>query len=122
MISLNKLEKEHEVKRKDFEAFLLLLAPFAPFITEEIWQRLGNDYSIHKEQWPEYKEKSLVSDTTNLLVQVNGKYRATIETDRGISESNAKKLAIANETVARHLKGEPKKIIFVKDKLINFVV
>jgi len=118
---LNRFEKEKEINKKDFETFLLMLAPIAPFITEELWEKLGNKYSIHTQSWPTYDEKHLIEDTIQLIVQVNGKLRATIETEKGISKSDAEKLALANESVKRHLKSKPKKTIFVKDKLINFV-
>jgi len=122
MIILNRFEKDGEVSKKDFETFLLLLAPIAPFITEELWEKLGNEYSIHTTKWPAYDEKYLVEDVINLVVQVNGKVRATIETERGITKSDAEKLALSEESIKRYINGKPKKTIFVKDKLINFVV
>jgi len=122
MTILNKFEDGGEVNRKDLETFLLMLAPLAPFITEELWEKLGNKYSIHVEAWPKYDEKKLVEDTISLIVQVNGKLRATIETTRGINEKRAEELALSEESVKRYVTGKPKRVIFVKDKLINFVV
>lgn len=120
MSALNRFEKEG-VSKKDFETFLLLLAPFAPFITEELWERLGNTYSIHTSKWPQYDRRYLVEDTIQLVVQVNGKVRAAIEARRGISQREAEQLALAEPSVARHVTSNPKKTIFVKDRLINFV-
>jgi len=139
MTILNRFEKEEEVSKKDFEAFLLMLAPLAPFITEELWSRLFADEksrirdshsesgekqfeSIHKQPWPEYDEKELVEEIVSLVVQVNGKLRATLEVEKGITQKEAEKLALAKEKVASYIEGKPKKTIFVKDKLINFVV
>lgn len=128
MTALNRFEKLAQssskgegVSKKDFEVFLLLLAPFAPFISEELWVKLGNKYSIHKESWPTYDKRKLVEDTIRLVVQVNGKVRATVEVKKGISQKEAEALAMRENAVKRHLKGKPKKVIFVKDRLINFV-
>ncbi len=138
MIVSNRFEKEG-ASREDFKTFLLLLAPFAPFITEELWSRFFADKksrihdsrsesgqtafkSIHKEPWPKYEEKYLVEDTINLIVQVNGKFRATIETEKGVTQKEAEKLALAEESVSRHIKSKPNKVVFVKGKLINFVI
>jgi len=118
---MNRFEKG-AVTRKDFESLLLLLSPFSPFITEELWKNLGNKYSIHNNKWPEYDEKHLIEDTVNLIIQINGKLRATIEVKNGISQEEAEKLALTETSVSRHIEGKPKKVIFVKDRLINFVV
>lgn len=123
MIMLNKFEKEPKINRKDFEAFLLLLAPFAPHITEELWEKLGNKYSIHTQPWPKYDAKYLARDTFTLIIQINGKLRAQISTSRGITQKEAEKLALADSRIQKFTKGEKiRKAIFVKDRLINFVV
>jgi len=123
MTALNRLEKEKEVSKYDFETFLLLLAPFAPFIAEELWEKLGNKYSIHSGPWPKYDKKYLVEDIVNLIVQVNGKLRATLEANKGITQKEAEKLALKNPAIKRHIGGKNiKKIVFVQDRLVNFVV
>jgi len=123
MAILNKLEKEKAVSKKDFEIFLLMLAPLAPFITEELWKKLGNKFSIHKEPWPKYDEKYLVGDTINLIIQINGRLRTTIEAQKGITKKNAEKIALNDPAIKRHLDGKKiKKAVFVKDRLVNFVV
>ncbi|MDP3991470.1 MAG: class I tRNA ligase family protein, partial [Candidatus Colwellbacteria bacterium] len=123
MTILNKLEKEPQVNRKDWGSFLLMLAPFAPFITEELWEKLGNEYSIHKQPWPRYNSKYLIQDTITLIVQVNGKLRSQIEIKSGITQKEVEKLALADSRVQKFTAGKKiRKIIFVKDKLINFVV
>jgi leucyl-tRNA synthetase len=123
MTLLNRFEKEERITKKDFETFLLLLAPFTPFVAEELWEKLGNKYSIHKHTWPSYDKKYLIRDTIQLIIQVNGKVRATIECASGISEEDAVGVAINNPAVVRHVeKRKIRKTIFVKDRLINFVI
>jgi leucyl-tRNA synthetase len=123
MTILNKLEKEPQANRKDWESFLLMLAPFAPFIAEELWEKLGNKYSIHEQPWPKYDTKHLVRDTFTLIVQVNGKLRAQAAANRGIVQKEVEKLALADPRIQKFISDKKiRKIIFVKDKLINFVV
>jgi leucyl-tRNA synthetase len=107
----------------DYTILLTLLAPFAPHITEELWERAGNNKSIHLEKWPGYNPKLVEDDTFALVVQVNGKTRATVSATRGISEKKAKELALGEERVQKFLEGSAvKKVVFVKDRLINFVI
>ncbi|MEK9194221.1 MAG: class I tRNA ligase family protein, partial [Patescibacteria group bacterium] len=124
MILLNKMEEsQSHLSLVSCHLFLKLLAPFAPYITEELWEKLGNKTSIHKEKWPEHDPKLIKEETYQLIVQVNGKHRATIEASIGISQKEAEELAMKNEKVSEFLGSKkPKKIIFVKDRLINFVV
>ncbi len=119
---LNALEDKW-LTREQYETFLKLLAPFAPHMSEELWMGvLKNKKSIHLEKWPEYDEKLLEEDTVQLVVQVNGRMRDTIKIKKGLSEDEVRNLAMANESVKRHITGDVKKVIYVKDRLINFVV
>jgi len=110
----------------DFEAlekFLILLSSFAPHLCEELWNDLGNSESIFKASWPEYDESKIKEDRINLIIQVNGKVRASAEVDINISEDEAKEVAMEQENVVRFVKDkEIKKVIFVKGKLLNIVV
>lgn len=120
MIFVNKAEA---ISKQVLAKFLLVLAPFAPHLAEEMWQELGNKDSIFKENWPDYDQKLIKDDNINLVIQVNGKVRDMLSVPAGISEAEAKKLALASEKVRKYLDGqEPKKIIFVKGKLVNLVV
>lgn len=101
---------------------LQLLAPFAPHITEELWHELRNKDSIHISSWPQWDEKYLLSDTVTVVVQVNGKLRAQLEVPVGSDQSAVEKIAFKDENVKKFVTGTPKKIIFVKDKLVNFVI
>lgn len=123
MILLRYFEADNITHKEDAEIFLKLLAPFAPHITEELWSELGNKTSIHKESWPVADSKFLKKENFDLVVQVNGKLRATIRMPRGASQKEAEKAALGNENVKNSLAGQKtRKIIFVPDRLINFVI
>ena len=127
MILLNELEsataKGSGVTKKDFETFLKLLAPFAPHMTEELWSKLGHQTSIHLEQWPEADESKIKAESGIIMVQINGKIRAQFEIETGMSETDVKGKALALPEVQKWLDGkEPQKVIFVPNKIINFVV
>jgi leucyl-tRNA synthetase len=108
---------------KQLEAFLKILSPFAPHISEEFWQKLGHKKSIIFEEWPKYDPRLIVEEEINLVVQVNGKVRDTIKVKTDISEEEAKKVALESEKVKKWIEGkEIKKVIFVKGKLINIVI
>ena len=123
MICLRELE-EKDVSQEDFETFLKLLAPFAPFMTEEIWREtLGHKTSIHHEAWPVYDSSIIKEETVTLVLQVNSRTRGTVTAAAEVSETDATALALASESVKMYLAGkEPKKIIYVPGKLVNIVV
>ena len=124
MTLLYYFEADNRTHISHAEEFLKLLAPFAPYITEEIWRNgLGHKISIHLEKWPEYDPKLIKEERFELVIQVNGKTRDTVTADKGISKNEAEELALGSEKVKKHLGDKKiKKIIFVKDRLINFVV
>lgn len=101
-----------------------LLAPLAPFLAEEIWEKLGHDYSIHQTSWPEYDSQKLIASTCSIAVQVNGKMRHSFVIDRELaSQEKVQELAQKEPEVARWLKGkEIRKVIYVPERLLNFVV
>jgi len=103
---------------------VVLLAPIAPHIAEELWERLGGTPSLFVHAaWPSYDPALLVVDELDMPVQVNGKLRATIRVARGASEAAVRDAALAEENVARHLGDvEIRKVIHVPDRLINLVV
>jgi leucyl-tRNA synthetase len=103
-------------------AMPLLLAPFAPHIAEELWERMDRTTSVHLERWPEPIPAALSVEAIVLVVQVNGKIRARIETAPGLDEAQALALALAHPGVRKHLAGNaPRKRIYVQDKLLNLV-
>jgi leucyl-tRNA synthetase len=105
------------------EDLLKLLSPFAPHITEELWHEIGFEESIHLTRWPEFNDEYLQEDSIQLVIQVNGKLRATINAPLDISEEDAIKSALDNPTIKKYTEGkELKKNIYVPKKLINFVI
>ncbi len=108
--------------RFTLESLVQLLAPFAPHIAEELWHQLGHQDSVHVNHWPISDDTYLVSDTITVVVQVNGKLRAQLRLPADVTEDHAIEAAKADENVKAHLNGEPKKSIYVKGKLVNFVV
>jgi leucyl-tRNA synthetase len=104
-------------------AMPIVLAPFAPHIAEELWHRMGHERSVHLERWIEYDRNALAVDEITLVVQVNGKIRARITAEPGLSEERAMSLAMADKNVQTHLGGrEIRKKHYVTDKLLSLVV
>ncbi|MCA9940245.1 MAG: leucine--tRNA ligase [Anaerolineales bacterium] len=102
---------------------LLLLAPIAPHITEELWSQRGQPYSVHQQAWPTWDEEIAHEETITLVVQVNGKVRDKIEVDAGISEAEAQAAALASERVQEWLNGSPpRKVIVIPGRLVNIVI
>jgi leucyl-tRNA synthetase len=111
------------VWKKARDTLLLLLAPTAPHLAEELWQRTGHEYSIHNQPWPEYREVLAREEEITLVVQINGKLRDRINTLPSITENEAKQMALERERVKNHLEGKQiSKIIYVPGRLINLVV
>ncbi|MDG2016550.1 MAG: leucine--tRNA ligase [Rhodothermales bacterium] len=111
------------IPRSLAEPFILMLAPLAPHISEEIWQRMGHEESLAYAEWPEVDEKWLVQDMLKLVVQVNGKVRGTIEVPADTSKEAIIEAGRTNEKVIRHLEGkEIRREIYVPGRLINIVV
>lgn len=105
------------------ETMLLMMAPLAPHIAEELWERSGHSYSIHQQPWPEYDEALAAEDKVTLVVQVNGKVRDRIQVPADIAEEAAKELALGSDAVKKHLDGkQPRRVIYVPGRLVNIVV
>lgn len=122
MILVNALEKESEIPETYFETLLLLLAPFAPHIAEELWSRLGNKRSIFLAKWPEWDKKKIRVDEVNIAVQVNGKVRAVIVVSGKTDEKKVKAQALADERVKAHIDGKTiRKIFYIEGKILSIV-
>lgn len=103
--------------------YLKILAPIAPHIAEELWMMNGGEYSIHTQTWPELDKSAIVEDEITLIVQVNGKLRDKIQASPGISDEEAKALALESEIIQKFMDGkEPRKVIVIKGRLVNIVV
>jgi leucyl-tRNA synthetase len=103
---------------------VLMLAPFAPHLCEELWTTLGHAESIFVEgRWPSYDERLATREEIDLVVQVNGKVRATAKVTRGLAEDQAVALATGLEAVRKFVDGKPiRKVVYVPDRLVNLVV
>lgn len=119
---VNAAYKWESYPKSVLQPFILLLAPYAPHLAEEMWQVLGATESLASEPWPEADESLLVESTVNLPVQVNGKMRGKIEVPKGCSQEEAMQMAASISNVSKQLEGKDiKKIIFVQDKILNIV-
>ncbi|MGB9874667.1 MAG: class I tRNA ligase family protein [bacterium] len=100
----------------------LLLAPFAPFISAELWERLGNKESVHRQPWPKWNENLLKEEKTTLVIQINGKLRDRILLEKGLDEEKVKEIVLSSERVQKFLQGkEIKQVIVVPDRIANIV-
>lgn len=124
MILLNTIEKEQHVSEKTYQTLVQLIAPFAPHMTEELWQEtLKMSHSIHMSEWPLFDAAKLVASTSTVAVQVNGKLRGTIVVDSGSTQEQVLAIAVQDSNVSKWIGGaEIKKVIFVPNKLLNLVV
>jgi leucyl-tRNA synthetase len=121
MIFTNEMTKLEQRPRSVMEPFVLLLSPFAPHIAEELWALLGHSPSISQQAWPQFDSALTLSDRLTIPVQVNGKLRARIEVASDAVRQDVE--ALARTEAAEWLRGkDPKKIVYVEKKLINFVV
>lgn len=122
MILVNDMEKSEAVSRAHYETLLVLLAPLAPHITEELWHEMGNTTSVHEAVWPVYDPAKCIASEATIAIQVNGKVRDTIVVPQGASEDEVKVLALDREMVKKWLEGkEVKKTVFVPGKLLSIV-
>ncbi len=123
MITCNELHNLNGSKRALLEPLLILLAPFAPHISEELWHRLGHEDSVHNQVFPEYNEEYLVENSFNYPISINGKHRTNIELPLDMEADGAQPLVLANDIVQKWMEGKPlRKFIFVKGRIVNIVV
>ena len=123
MVCVNELADLKCNKREVLEPVLIMLVPYAPHIAEELWKALGNTGSILDETFPTFEGKYVAESTKEYPVSINGKLRTTLSLDINISQQEVEPIVLANETVQKWLEGKaPKKIIFVKGKMINVVI
>ncbi len=122
MVLTNKIQ-EVGTSKEILGKFAILLSPFAPHIAEELWETLGNKETISKEKWPEYDKKLIQEETWQLIIQINGKVRDKIEVEKGITEKQAKEIALESEKIKKWLgKKKLKKSIYIPNRLINLVI
>ena len=110
------------VLREALSVLVRLLAPFAPHLAEEFWQKLGGTESVHQQSWPELDASALVQDSVDLVIQVKGKVRGSISVPADADKETLEKLALSSEVAQKWLEGaEPRRVIVVPGKLVNLV-
>jgi leucyl-tRNA synthetase len=120
---LNAIKKANAREKLFIETLALLLAPFAPHMAEELWERLGHQESIFTAKWPGFDEEKMKKETITLVLQVNGKVRSTVSVPINSDDEALKAAALADGNVRRHLDSKQiVKVIVVKNKLVNVVV
>ena len=123
MITVNDLLAKGSVSKEVMETLAVLMAPFAPHIAEEVYHQLGHDTTVCDAVWPSYDEKMLVEDSFTYPVSFNGKMRFTLQLPNGISQQDAVAAVKADGRSQKWIDGkEPKRIVFVPNKIINIVV
>ena len=124
MIFMGQLEKENfEISNEDFTVFLSLFAPFAPYVTEDIYASFGNKKSIHVSEWPKPKKLPARKLLQKIIIQVNGKLRGEIMAEPGATQEHVVGMVMMDDRLRAHLDaGELLRTIYIPGKLINFVV
>ena len=123
MIFSNHLNGFEHPPRAAVEILVLCLAPFAPHLAEELWERLGHAPSVANVAWPSFDPTLIVDDDIEIAVQVNGKVRGRVRLSRTASEGDARAAALADENVTKFLDGKTeKKLVYVPGRALNFIV
>jgi len=116
-------EVNYQLLAEVFHKELLLLAPFAPHVTEELWDRLSGGFSIHQQDWPGYEEEALEKEELEIVIQVNGKVRDRMMISADSSREEMEEQALQQDKIQEYIDGrEVKKVIVVPEKLVNVVV
>jgi leucyl-tRNA synthetase len=109
--------------REALETLVLLIAPSTPYVAEELWERLGMPYSVHHQPWPAYNEALTEDEAVEYVIQINGKVRDRLPSASNETEQRVINVARQRDKIIDALNGqEPRKIIFVQDRLVNFVL
>ncbi|HXM37612.1 MAG TPA: leucine--tRNA ligase [Gemmatimonadales bacterium] len=120
---VNALREQGAGSRELLEPLLVMLAPYAPHVVEELWEVLGHETSAFAARWPTYDERLATAGDVEIAVQVNGKLRSRLTVPRGMAEQDVLAQVLADETVKKFVDGQPlKKVIYVQDRLVNLVV
>lgn len=123
MVCVNELTDLKCNKKEVLEPLLILLTAYAPHVSEELWHVLGNTSSILDALFPKAEEKYLVESSKEYPISINGKLRTTINIDLDAAQDAVEQIVLSNEVVQKWLSGnQPKKIIYVKGKMVNVVV
>ena len=119
----NKSSESDKIFKETMMSVIIMISPFSPHISEELWQACGNSNYIFEAKWPEYIEELTHTSEIKMVVQVNGKLRATLDVAANLSQDEMKEIALSNQNVKQNIEGkEIVKIICVGNKLVNIVV
>ncbi len=122
MILVNEMDKTEKVSVSQYKTLLILLSPFAPHITEELWSQLSEKKSIFLAPWPKYDAKKIVAETMTIAVQVNGKVRLVLSVEADTNEATVKELALADAKAQTHIAGKTvRKVIYIPGKIVSIV-
>ena len=123
MMCVNELNDLKCHKKQILESLVILLSPYAPHISEELWALLGKEGSVLDASFPKFEAKYLVESSKNYPISINGKVRTQLDISLEASQSEIEAILQSNEIVQKWLEGKsPKKVIYVKGKMINVVV
>ncbi len=123
MVFVNEAFKEEQLYRSNWERFILVLAPYAPHLAEELWEKLGNKPSISREAWPTWAPELVKDKEVEVVVQVNGKVRAKLQLPADLSKEELQKKALAHERIEEFIDGkEIRRIVVVPNRLVNIVI
>ena len=123
MAMINVFYKDKFITKAELKTFLQLLNPFAPHITEEMWQKLGEKDELSYHKWPEFDEEKTVEDLINLPIQINGKLRANVEIQKDEEQDSIKEKILKNDKIKSYVDGKTiVKEIYVPNKIYNIVV
>ena len=123
MVCVNELTDLKCHKKEILEPLLILLAPYAPHTSEELWHQLGNSATVLDATFPKLEEKYLVETSKEYPISVNGKLRTTINIDLNAAQPQVEEIVLGNPVVQKWIEGkQPKKIIYVKGKMVNVVI
>jgi len=115
-------ENKKDIGKNIIKSMIILLAPFAPHISEELWQQTGNKDSVHSQAWLKHDPKLIEEKTITLIIQINGKIRDKVEVKANISEQEARDLTLSREKIKKRLTGKKIKKVIFTGKLINMVI
>ena len=119
----NALSKYDKIPRKYIETLILLLAPFAPHITEELWESIGNAYSVYNQRYPEYDEEKTKDESKTIGIQVNGKLRGEITVTESDTEASVKEKVLSEENIKKYTdEKEIVKFIYIPNKIVSIIV
>jgi leucyl-tRNA synthetase len=123
MSYLNTLEAKEHLSQVEIKSYVLMLAPFAPHITEELWSRLGESYSIHQQPFPQANSEFLAQAQVTIAVQINGRTRTTLQLAPDASQDKAIALATLSESLQRYInEQEIRRVVYVPGRVLNLVI